>query len=123
MVFDGFSTSGPQHRKGTLRVLAVHGERNPNYPDVPTFAEAGLTRYEAYTWNCLFAPKATPRAVIERLNTELNRALDDPEIRKRIQTLGAENLAGSTPDSATAFGAAQRERWIPAVRTMGVKID
>jgi len=123
LVFDGFSTSGPPHKAGTLRVLAVSGQRNPLYPDVPTFAEMGVTDYEAYTWNCLIAPKATPRPIVERLNRELNRALADPEIRKRLETLGAENLVGSTPDSAEAFGAAQRARWIPVVRAMGVKID
>ena len=123
LVFDGFSTAGQHHRSGVLKVLAVNGRRNPDYPDVPTFAEAGLPGYEAYTWNCLFAPRATPRPVIERINRELNRILAGADMRKRFESLGAENLGGVTPEAADAFGAAQRARWIPAVRAMNIKID
>lgn len=121
LVFDGFSTSGPLLRAGQIRVLAVSGSRrNATYPEIPTFAEAGLPDYEAYTWNCLIAPKATPRPIIERLNRELNRALADPEIRARLDGYGAESLAGSTPDAADAFAAAQRARWVPAIRGWGI---
>ena len=122
-VFDGFSTAGAHHKSGAMRVLAVNGRRNPDYPDVPTFAEAGVPNYEAYTWNCLIAPRATPRAVVERLNRELNRMLAGADLKKRIESLGAENLGGTTPEAAEAFGAAQRARWIPAVRAMNIKIE
>ena len=123
LVFDGFATVGQQHRAGTMRILATNGRRHPDYPDVPTFAEAGVPGYEAYTWNCLIAPKATPRAIIERINRELNRALDSAEMRKRIDGFGAQNLVGSTPESADAFGAAQRARWVPLVRGMNIKVE
>jgi tripartite-type tricarboxylate transporter receptor subunit TctC len=121
LVFDGFSTAGPLLRAGQIRVLAVSGtRRNATHPDIPTFAEAGLPDYEAYTWNCLIAPKGTPRPIIERLNRELNRALADPDIRARLDGYGAENLVGSTPDAADAFAAAQRARWVPAIRGWGI---
>lgn len=121
LVFDGFSTAGPLLRAGQIRVLAISGaRRNAAYPDIPTFAEAGLPDYEAYTWNCLIAPKGTPRPIVERLNRELNRALADTEIRTRLDGYGAENLAGSTPDAADAFAAAQRARWVPAIRSWGI---
>jgi len=121
LVFDGFSTSGPLLRAGQIRVLAVSGNRrNAGYPDVPTFAEAGVADYEAYTWNCLIAPRATPRPIIERINRELNKALADPEIRGRLDSYGAESLAGSTPESAEAFAVAQRSRWVPAIRAWGI---
>jgi len=121
LVFDGFSTCGPLLRAGQIRVLAVSGaRRNAGYPDIPTFSEAGVADYEAYTWNCLIAPKATPRPIIERLNRELNKALADAEIRTRLDGYGAENLAGSTPESAQAFAAAQRARWVPAIRAWGI---
>ena len=123
LVFDGFATVGQQHRAGTMRILATNGRRHPDYPDVPTFAEAGVPGYEAYTWNCLIAPKATPRAIVERINRELNRALDSAEMRKRIDGFGAQNLVGSTPESADAFGAAQRARWVPLVRGMNIKVE
>ena len=123
LVFDGFSTAGPHHRSGAMKILATHGRRHAEYPDVPTFAEAGLPGYEAYTWNCLMAPRATPRAILDRLNRELNLALATAEIRKRIESFGAENLAGSTLQSADAFGAAQRARWIPLVRAMNIRVE
>jgi tripartite-type tricarboxylate transporter receptor subunit TctC len=123
LVFDGFSSSGPLLKNGQVRILAVSGERrNAGYPDVPTFAEGGVTDYEAYTWNCLMAPRATPRPIIERLNQALNRALEDAEIRKRFESFGSDNLGGSTPEAADAFGAAQRARWIPAVKAMGITL-
>lgn len=124
LVWDGFSSSGPLMKSGQIRVLAVSGDkRNPLYPDVPTFAEGGVPDYEAYTWNCLMAPRGTPRAIVERMNRELNRALETAEIRQRFDTYGAESLVGSTPDAAEAFGAAQRARWIPAVKAMAIKVE
>jgi len=123
LVFDGFSTAGQHHRSGAMRILATNGKRHPDYPDVPTFAEAGVPGYEAYTWNCLIVPRATPRAIIERINRELNRALDSADIRKRIEGFGAQNLVGSTPETAEAFGAAQRARWVPLVRGMNIKVE
>ncbi len=61
--------------------------------------------------------------MIERINRELNRILAGAEMRKRFESLGAENLGGATPEAADAFGAAQRARWVPAVRAMNIKID
>ena len=69
------------------------------------------------------APRATPRQVVERLNRALNAALADADIRARLDGYGAENLGGSTPEAADAFGAAQRARWIPAVRAMRIKVE
>ena len=111
-------------KAGQIRVLAVSGDRrNTGYPEVPTFAEAGVADYEAYTWNCLIAPKATPRPIVDRLNRALNKALAEPDIRQRLDGYGAENLAGSTPESADAFGAAQRGRWVPIVRAMNLRVE
>ena len=123
LVFDGFATAGPHHRTGAMRILATNGKRHPDYPDVPTYAEAGVANYDAYTWNCLIVPKATPKAVVERINRELNRALASADIRKRIEGFGAENLAGSTPESADAFATAQRARWVPLVRSLNIKLE
>jgi tripartite-type tricarboxylate transporter receptor subunit TctC len=123
LVFDGFATAGQHHKSGAMKILATNGKRHPDYPDVPTYAEAGVPNYEAYTWNCLIAPRATPKAVIERINRDLNRSLASPDIRKRIESFGAENLGGSTPESADAFGATQRARWVPLVRSMNIKVE
>jgi tripartite-type tricarboxylate transporter receptor subunit TctC len=123
LLFDGFTASGPAMRQGQLRILATNGTRSAQYPDVPSFADMGLPAYEAYTWNCLFAPRGVPAAVLERLNRELNRALAEPDLRARIEGMGAESLAGSTLASADAFGVAQRAKWIPIVRAMRIAAD
>jgi tripartite-type tricarboxylate transporter receptor subunit TctC len=124
LVWDGFSTSGPMARAGQIRILAVSGERrNAGWPDVPTFAQAGVPGYEAYTWNCLIAPRATPQPVVDRINQALNRALEQPDIRQRLDSYGSENLGGSTPAQADAFGVAQRARWVPAVKAMDIRLD
>jgi tripartite-type tricarboxylate transporter receptor subunit TctC len=108
-------------KAGRVRALGVFGRRDPAFPDVPTFAEAGLPNFEAYTWNGLFVPAGTPAAALNRLNAELNKALADPEIAGRIAGFGAVGIGGGTPSEAEAFARAQRARWIPAVKAMGIK--
>jgi len=120
-VFDGFQTSGPLMRSGKVRILAVSGSRrHAQYPEVPTFADGGLADYEAYTWNGLFAPASVPRPVIERLNRELNKAMLAADIKARLDSSGAVMIGGGTPEQAQSFAAAQRARWIPAVKAMGI---
>jgi tripartite-type tricarboxylate transporter receptor subunit TctC len=121
LVFDGFQTAGPLMRSGKIRILAVSGtRRHPQYTDVPTFADAQLADYEAYTWNGLFAPRGVPRAVLERLNRELNKAMLEADIKSRLEASGAENISGGTPEQADAFAQGQRSRWVPAVKAMGI---
>ena len=123
MVFDGIATSKPMARQGRLNLIAMSGtQRNPSALDLATFAEQGLRGYEAYSWNCLFAPAHTPSDAIERLNAALNKAVAMPEVRDRlIQQSGAEVLAPSTPAQADAFGRRERERWVPFIRSL--KLD
>jgi len=69
----------PQVRQGNIRALAIaQPERSPALPDVPTTTEAGLPNYQASGWNAMFAPKGTPREIVEKLNAAANAALDDP---------------------------------------------
>jgi tripartite-type tricarboxylate transporter receptor subunit TctC len=123
MLFDGFITAGAMMKAGRVRALGVFGRRDPAHPDVPTFAEAGLPNFEAYTWNGLFVPAGTPAPAVARLNAELNKALKDPEIARRLERFGAEAIGGGTPAEADAFARGQRARWIPAVRAMGIKLQ
>lgn len=130
LLFDGFATAGQQHKSGAMRILATNGRRHPDYPDLPTFAEAGVPGaeagvpgYEADTWNCLIVPKGTSRPIIERINRALNRALDGADIRKRSEGFGAQNMLGSTRATAPGFAAAQRARWVPLVRAMNIKVE
>ncbi|MBS0598895.1 MAG: tripartite tricarboxylate transporter substrate binding protein [Proteobacteria bacterium] len=122
LVFDGIISSGPMARQGRVRILAYGGaQRSPEIPQVPTFAELGLRDYDAYTWNCLFAPAATPDADIARINQALNAALAQPATQQRLAQGGSEVLGPSTPAQADAFGRKERERWVPFVRSLKIE--
>lgn len=119
MVFDGIITSQPMAQQGRVRLLAFGDQRrSPVIPNVPTFAEQGLREYDAYSWNCLFAPAKVPEADIARLNQALNAALALPEMKDRLARGGSDNLGPSTPAQADAFGRSERERWVPFVRSL-----
>src|SRR3954469_18830313 len=84
----------PLLKDGKLRALAVTSpSRLAELPDVPTVAEAGIAGAEALFWTGLFAPKGTPRDIINRLETELRTAMQDPEIRQRLRTLATEAMS------------------------------
>ena len=124
LVFDGIITSQPMAQQGRVRLLAVGGkQRSPVIPDVPTFAESGLRDYDAYSWNCLFAPAGTTDADVARLNQALNAALALPAMKDRLARGGSENLGPSTPAQADAFGRKERERWVPFVRSLKLDIN
>src|SRR5512139_3495202 len=98
MAFAPIPATHEQAKSGSLRMLAVtSAKRSALLPDVPTIAEQGLTGFEAVLRYGLVAPAGTPKAIIERLNKELNAALKDEEVRKRLAIEGAEPLPG-TPE-------------------------
>ncbi len=87
-------------KTGSLKALAVTGtERMPMLPDVPTIAESGLPGYEGVGWFGLVAPKGTPPDIIHKLNAEVNRILNSPDVRKRLTDEGAKPVGGSPEDA------------------------
>src|SRR5437899_650282 len=81
----------PQVLGGTIKAYAVGTpERNPALPDLPTSIEAGLPDFQASAWNALFAPKGTPKPIIDKLSAALDKALDDDYTRKRLLELGSD---------------------------------
>lgn len=122
LVFDGFLTTNPLVQQGRAQMLALSApQRSPLMPQVPTFAEAGLTDYQAYSWNNLYAPASTPPAVVDRLNQALNHALAQPGMKQRLVQGGLEALGPSTPTDADSFGQRERARWVPFVRAMNIE--
>ena len=122
LVFDGIITAKPMAQQGRVRLLAFGGQqRSPVIPEVPTFAEQGLRDYDAYSWNCLFAPAKVADADITRLNQALNAALALPAMQERLARGGSDNLGPSTPAQADAFGRKERERWVPFVRSLKIE--
>jgi tripartite-type tricarboxylate transporter receptor subunit TctC len=92
----------PQIQAGAIKAYAIATpQRNPSLPNVPTTKEAGLPAFEASAWNALFAPKSTPKPVVEKLSAALDKALDDEGVRKRLLDLGSD-----IPDKPRRGGAA-----------------
>ena len=110
-------------RAGKLRALAVTGDkRAPSLPEVPTLSEAGVPGYSAYVWMGLLAPKATPAAILERLQRETLAVLQTSEVRSYMDHHSLEVLA-STPAEFDAFFRDERDRWAKIIRETGAKVD
>jgi tripartite-type tricarboxylate transporter receptor subunit TctC len=113
----------PQVQAGTIKAYAVGTpERNPALPDVPTAKEAGLPEFRASAWNALFAPKGTPKPIVEKLNAALVAALDDAGVRKRLIDLGGEipNREGRTPQALADLVKSEIAKWTPIIKAAGV---
>jgi len=123
MMFDTAASALPQLKGGKLRAIAVTGShRLPELPDVPTFAEAGLTGFDAPAWYGLLAPVGTPKPVIQFLNTQVNEILKEPATKQRLAQLGTEPVGGS-PDDLGRFMRAESARWSAVVKTANVAAD
>ncbi|HEX6412757.1 MAG TPA: tripartite tricarboxylate transporter substrate binding protein [Burkholderiales bacterium] len=104
-------------KSGALRALAVTaGKRFPGLPDVPTAIEAGVAGYDVASWNAMAAPAKTPRAVVDRVNAELRKAIAAPDVQKRFEELGVEGRT-STPEQLREFFIAESKRWSRVVET------
>jgi tripartite-type tricarboxylate transporter receptor subunit TctC len=113
----------PHIKAGRLRALAVTGKnRSASLPEVPTLAEAGLPGYEAGSWYGILAPAGTPAAVVARLNSEINRAIRQPEVRERLAADGAE-VIGGTPDDFASHLKIELSRMGKLVRQAGIRTE
>jgi tripartite-type tricarboxylate transporter receptor subunit TctC len=101
----------PHVASGKLKLLAVTGRtRSPAAPDAPTLEEAGIKDFEAVAWLAMFAPAGTPKAVVQRLSTEIRRGLTQPEVKRKIEETGAIVVA-STPEELGEFVASEIHNW------------
>jgi tripartite-type tricarboxylate transporter receptor subunit TctC len=117
---DALASIVPFVREGRVRALAIATpDRATALPDLPTFGEAGLPGYEAYTWNVVFAPAGTPASVVATLNGALNAAVAEPELARRLEEMGQPGVRGTTPESTTAFVTAELAKWAPVVQASG----
>ena len=113
----------PHVKAGKLRALAVSTrERSPLAPEVPTAAEAGVPGFDAPFYLVLFAPKATPQAIVARMGAEVAKALADAEVKRRAAALDIVTLGGS-PEEARATLRATADKWAPIVKRIGLKLD
>lgn len=113
----------PHIRAGKISALAVTGEkRSQALPDVPTFAEAGLPGYDASTWNGILVPTGTPRAIIDRLHSEIARILRAPNTLDRLAGDGSVAV-GNTPEEFAAYINAEHVKWSKVVRLANIRVD
>jgi len=123
MIFAVMQPLQPQIQAGKLRALAVtSAKRFPLLPDLPTIAESGYPGFDALAWNGVLVPAATPKAVVQRLNAEINGVLKDPEVVQKMHASGFD-LVGGTPEEFGALIKGESEKWAPVIRKAGVRID
>jgi tripartite-type tricarboxylate transporter receptor subunit TctC len=116
-------SSLPLVKEGKLRALGVTSlKRSPAAPEIPTIAEQGLPGFEAVSWFALFAPAATPRPVIDRLQGEVKKILAVPEVAKKLAEIGLDVVA-STPDELAAYQRAEIAKWAKVVKESGAKAE
>ena len=123
LMFDGLGSSATHIRGGRIKALAVASARRaPGFPDIPTTAEAGTPSYQVATWYGLWAPKGTPKDVVERLQTEMKTAFTSPDLQSGWNSLGAEtpNLYG---DAFGKFVSNEIQRWAEVVKSSGAKLE
>jgi tripartite-type tricarboxylate transporter receptor subunit TctC len=108
---------------GQLRALAtLAATRASVLPDVPTTKEAGMPGLESGTWYTVLAPAGTPRAIVDKLNRQINASLKEPSFRKRVQDMGVTPLGG-TPEEVTSYIASESARWSGVVKSAGIRMD
>ncbi|MCT9070082.1 Bug family tripartite tricarboxylate transporter substrate binding protein [Cupriavidus gilardii] len=119
MMFDNLPSALPVIKEGKLRALGVTSlKRSASAPDIPTLAEQGLNGFQADSWFAIFVPATTPKDVIAKLNTELNRIFTLPDVQAKLKTLGLDPVLG-TPDALASFQKAEIAKWAKVVKDSG----
>ena len=116
----------PQVQGGTIKAYAIGApERHPAVPNVPTSKEVGLPEFQALSWSALFAPKDTPRPILDKLTDALDKALDDQNVRKRLLDLGLD-IPGKAKRGQQPLAALVKSdiaRWTPIIKAANVKAE
>jgi tripartite-type tricarboxylate transporter receptor subunit TctC len=123
MMFDAITTMAPNVRAGKLKALATTGKtRSSVLPDVPTLNEAGVPGYEAVIWLGIMAPAGTPRPIVEKLNAEITRIVNSPEVKDAWAKQGAVSMSMSTEEFAR-YMREDIDKWARIVKISGAKPD
>jgi tripartite-type tricarboxylate transporter receptor subunit TctC len=123
LIFHNVPVVLPHVKSGALRAIAITSlSRNPNLPSIPTFSESGLAGYEITSWQAIYVPVATPKSIIAKMNSDLSRALAEPD----VQGWMAANMVtagGGSPAELAAFQTAETTKWRDLIRTAKIKAE
>ena len=123
MMFDTAASILPHVKSGKLRALAIaRASRLPEYPDIPTFTESGVKGYEANAWYSMHAPAGVPQEIVAKVNRDLVRVLEMPDIKEKLRQLGSEGV-GNSPDEFARFVKAEAAKYSKVIREAGVKVE
>ncbi|MFC3126270.1 Bug family tripartite tricarboxylate transporter substrate binding protein [Pseudoroseomonas globiformis] len=124
MMLDVANSALPFVQRGEVKGLAVSStQRLPQLPDIPTFQEAGVPGYEAYTWHMVLAPAGTPQPVVTMLNQAINKVMAMESVKTRLADLTMTTRSDSTPDSTKKWLTDEIAKWEPVIREAGIKAD
>jgi tripartite-type tricarboxylate transporter receptor subunit TctC len=122
LMFDNMPSALPMAQEGKIRAVAVTTlKRSASAPDIPTVAET-IPGFEAVTWFAMFAPAATPKPIVDRIQQEVVRVFKLPEVQDRLRTLGLDAVLSSPEDLAT-YQQAEIRKWSDVVRKSGARAD
>lgn len=123
VMFDNMPSALPLVKAGKLRALAItSAQRSAQLPDVPTMAEAGLRGYEIAGWFGVLVPAATPKAIVARLDTELEAVLKMPDVRKKLDEMGG-IVSGAGPQAFGRYIEAESRKWSTLVRSANITVQ
>ena len=122
-MFDNLVALMPHFKSGKLIPIAVTtSKRHPQLPDVPTLSEAGVKGFEAVAWFGIVAPPGTPKDIVNKLNVEIVKILNTPEVRQRLIDGGSE-VIGNSPDDADRFLKSEIKKWGVVVRSAKISAE
>jgi tripartite-type tricarboxylate transporter receptor subunit TctC len=121
LYFGNMPTVIRQARDGKLRAIAVTGaKRAPAAPDIPTIAEGGVPGYEVTAFFGVSAPAKTPKPILDRLHSDMVKAINSPDVQEKLKGLGADPV-GNTPEQYTAFMQNEISKWAKVIKAAGIK--
>jgi tripartite-type tricarboxylate transporter receptor subunit TctC len=123
VMFESLQSITPFAKSGKVRALAVTGDhRSPAFPDLPTVAEAGVPGYVAATWTGVIAPAGVPRAIVDKLNAAINKAIKSEAFLTKFATMGDE-AGGGTPEEFVSLIKADSTKWGDLIKRAGITLE